>query len=39
MTSTTLVDGYGFSTIAKSLKLKLKNVTKIKNEVIIHYEN
>ena len=39
MTSTTLVDGYGFSTIAKSLKLKLKNVTKIKNEVILYYEN
>ena len=39
MTSTTLVDGDGFSTIAKSIKLKLKNVTKIKNEVVIHYEN
>ena len=37
--ATTLVDGDGFSTIAKSVKLKLKNVTKIKNEVILHYEN
>ena len=37
--ATTLVDGDGFSTIAKSLKLKLKNVTKTKNEVILHYEN
>jgi len=35
----TLVDGDGFSTITKSIKLKLKNVTKIKNEVILHYEN
>jgi 2,5-diamino-6-(ribosylamino)-4(3H)-pyrimidinone 5'-phosphate reductase len=39
MTATTLVDGDGFSTIAKSKRLKLKNVTKIKNEVILHYEN
>ena len=39
MAATTLVDGDGFSTIAKSIKLKLKNVTKIKNEVILHYEN
>jgi 2,5-diamino-6-(ribosylamino)-4(3H)-pyrimidinone 5'-phosphate reductase len=39
MTATTLVDGDGFSTITKSLKLKLKNVTKMKNEVILHYEN
>ena len=37
--ATTLVDGDGFSTITKSIKLKLKNVTKIKNEVILHYEN
>ena len=37
--STTLVDGDGFSTIAKSIKLKLKNVTKTKNEVVLHYEN
>jgi len=37
--ATTLVDGDGFSTIAKSVKLKLKNVTKTKNEVILHYEN
>jgi len=39
MTATTLVDGDGFSTIAKSIRLKLKNVTKMKNEVILHYEN
>jgi len=39
MYATTLVDGGGFSTITKSIKLKLKNVTKIKNEVILHYEN
>ena len=39
MTATTLVDGDGFSTIAKSIKLKLKNVTKMRNEVILHYEN
>ena len=38
-TATTLVDGDGFSTIAKSIKLKLKNITKMKNEVILHYEN
>jgi 2,5-diamino-6-(ribosylamino)-4(3H)-pyrimidinone 5'-phosphate reductase len=37
--STTLVDGDGFSTITKSIKLKLKNVTKIKNEVVLYYEN
>ena len=37
--ATTLVDGDGFSTITKSIKLKLKNVTKIKNEVVLHYEN
>ena len=39
ITATTLVDGDGFSTIAKSMKLKLKNITKVKNEVILHYEN
>ena len=39
MHATTLVDGDGFSTITKSIKLKLKNVTKMKNEVILHYEN
>jgi len=37
--ATTLVDGDGFSIITKSIKLKLKNVTKIKNEVVLHYEN
>jgi len=39
MTATTLVDGDGFSTIIKSIRLKLKNVTKMKNEVMLHYEN
>jgi len=39
ITATTLVDGDGFSTVVKSIRLKLKNVTKIKNEVILHYEN
>jgi len=34
----TLVDGNGFSTIAKSTKLKLKNVTKLKNEIVLHYK-
>ena len=39
ITATTLVDGDGFSTITKSIKLKLKNISKMKNEVILHYEN
>ena len=39
VTATTLVDGDGFSTIAKSVKLKLKSIKKIKNEIILHYEN
>jgi len=39
VTSTTLVDGDGFSTVVKSIRLKLKNVSKMKNEVILHYEN
>jgi len=39
VTATTLVDGEGFSTVVKSIRLKLKNVTKMKNEVILHYEN
>jgi len=39
MTATTLVDGDGFSTITKSIRLKLKNVSKTRNEVILHYEN
>jgi len=39
MTATTLVDGDGFSTITKSIRLKLKNVKKIKNEVVLHYQN
>ncbi len=37
--ATTLVDGDGFSTVMESIKLKLKNVRKMKNEVILHYEN
>jgi 2,5-diamino-6-(ribosylamino)-4(3H)-pyrimidinone 5'-phosphate reductase len=39
MTATTLVDGNGFSTITKSIRLKLKNVKKMKNEVVLHYQN
>jgi len=39
MTATTLVDGDGLSTIAKSIRLKLKNVSKMKNEVVLHLEN
>ena len=37
--SSTLVDGNGFSIITKSPKLKLKNVTRMKNEVVLHYES
>ena len=39
ITATTLVDCDWFSTVVKSIRLKLKNVTKMKNEVILHYEN
>jgi len=39
VTATTLVDGDGFSTVVKSIRLKLKNVSKMKNEVVLHYEN
>ena len=39
VTATTLVDGDGFSNIVKAIRLKLKNVRKMKNEVILHYEN
>ena len=39
MAATTLVDGDGFSTIAKSKKLKLKSVRRMNNEIILHYEN
>ena len=39
VTATTLVDGNGFSTVVKSIRLKLKNVIKIKNEVVLYYEN
>ena len=39
ITSTTLVDGDGFSTIAKSTKLKLKSARRMNNEIILHYEN
>ena len=39
ITATTLVDGYGFSTIAKSTKLKLKSTRRSNNEIILHYEN
>ena len=37
--SPTLVDGNGFSIIAKSSRLRLKNVRRMKNEVVLHYEN
>ena len=37
--SATLVDGNGFSIIAKSSRLRLKNVRRMKNEVVLHYEN
>ena len=37
--SPTLVDGNGFSLITKSPKLKLKKVTKIKNEIVLYYKN
>jgi len=39
MSATTLVDSDGFSNIVKAIRLKLKNVRKIKNEVILHYVN
>ena len=39
VTAITLVDGDGFLTIAKSVKLKLKGIKKMKNEIILHYEN
>ena len=35
--ATTLVDGTGFSKIIGSTRLKLKNVRKVKNEIILHY--
>ena len=37
--ATTLVDGDGFSAIVKSTKLKLKSARRMKNEVILHYQN
>ena len=37
-TATTLVDGIGFSKIIGSTKLKLKNIRKVKNEIILHYQ-
>ena len=37
--SPTLVDGHGFSIVAKSSRLKLRKVTKMKNEVVLYYEN
>ena len=38
-TATTLVDGDGFSTIVKSKRLKLKSARRLKDEIILHYEN
>ena len=37
-TTTTLVDGIGFSKIVGSTRLKLKNIRKVKNEIILHYQ-
>ena len=37
-TATTLVDGIGFSKIIGSTRLKLKNVRKVKNEIMLHYQ-
>ena len=37
--ATTLVDGDGFSTVAKSTKMKLKSARKVNNEIVLHYEN
>ena len=37
-TATTLVDGIGFSKIVGSTRLKLKNIRKVKNEIILHYQ-
>lgn len=37
-TATTLVDGIGFSKIVGSTRLKLKNVRKVKNEIMLHYQ-
>ena len=37
-TATTLVDGDGFSTIAKSTRLKLKSIRRIKNEIMLSYD-
>ena len=39
VTATTLVDGNGFSTIAKSTKLKLKSTRRMKNEILLRYES
>ena len=39
VSATTLVDGNGFSTVAKSTKLKLKSTRRSNNEIILHYEN
>ena len=39
VTATTLVDGDGFSTIVKSAKLRLKSSRRMKNEIVLHYEN
>lgn len=35
--ATTLVEGYGFSKILKSTKLKLHGIIRQKNEVVLHY--
>ncbi|WP_042684412.1 2,5-diamino-6-(ribosylamino)-4(3H)-pyrimidinone 5'-phosphate reductase [Candidatus Nitrosotenuis chungbukensis] len=35
--ATTLVEGNGFSTIANSTKLKLQNIIRQQNEIVLHY--
>lgn len=35
--ATTLVEGDGFSKITNSTKLKLQNITRQKNEIVLHY--
>jgi 2,5-diamino-6-(ribosylamino)-4(3H)-pyrimidinone 5'-phosphate reductase len=34
----TLVEGYGFATMSKGIKLRLQRITRMKNEVVLSYE-
>jgi 2,5-diamino-6-(ribosylamino)-4(3H)-pyrimidinone 5'-phosphate reductase len=36
--ATTLVEGEGFAMISKSKKLKLRNISKLGNELVLHYK-